>query len=141
MKGLQWKKLQKGYMIMKKNKLNIKAIIIALSFIFTILLIMRLSVTVFSYKVLPMGIIGTILRALLVCLVLYILASVIIGIFLGLSPLDDNVTQSDFKISFAEMKEDFNNNKALFLFGVITITVFAITISIRIFIRDKMRKK
>ena len=126
---------------MKKNKLNTKAIIIALSFIFIILLIARLSVTVFSYKVLPMSIIGTILRALLVCLVLYILASVIIGIFLGLSPLDDNVTQSDFKISFAEMKEDFNNNKALFLFGVITITVFAIIISIRIFIRDKMRKK
>ena len=126
---------------MKKNKLNTKAIVIALSFIFIILLIARLSVTVFSYKVLPMSIIGTILRALLVCLVLYILASVIIGIFLGLSPLDDNVTQSDFKISFAEMKEDFNNNKALFLFGVITITVFAIIISIRIFIRDKIGKK
>ena len=126
---------------MKKNKLNTKAIVIALSFIFIILLIARLSVTVFSYKVLPMSIIGTILRALLVCLVLYILASVIIGIFLGLSLLDDNVTQSDFKISFAEMKEDFNNNKALFLFGVITITVFAIIISIRIFIRDKVRKK
>lgn len=126
---------------MKKNKLNTKAIIIALSFIFIILLIARLSVTVFSYKVLPMSIIGTVLRAILVCLVLYILASMIIGFFLGLSPLDDNVTQSDFKISFTEIKEDFNNNKALFLFGVITITVFAITISIRIFIRDKMRKK
>ena len=51
---------------MKKNKLNTKAIVIALSFIFIILLIARLSVTVFSYKVLPMSIIGTILRALLV---------------------------------------------------------------------------
>ena len=125
---------------MKKNKLNTKAIIIALSFIFIILLIARLSVTVFSYKVLPMSIIGTILRALLVCLVLYILASVITGFLLGFSPLNDNVTQDDLKISLAEMKEDFNN-KALFLFGVITITVFAIIISIRIFIRDKMRKK
>ena len=126
---------------MKKNKLNTKAIIIALSFIFIILLIARLSVTVFSYKVLPMSIIGTILRALLVCLVLYILASVITGFLLGFSPLNDNVTQDDLKISLVEMKEVFNNNKALFLFGVITITIFAIIIRIRIFIRDKMRKK
>ena len=126
---------------MKKNKLNTKAIVIALSFIFIILLIARLSVTVFSYKVLPMGIIGTILRALLVCLVLYILASVITGFLLGFSPLNDNVTQDDLKISLVEMKEVFNNNKALFLFGVITIAIFAIIIRIRIFIRDKMRKK
>ena len=126
---------------MKKNKLNTKAIIIALSFIFIILLIARLSVTVFSYKVLPMSIIGTILRALLVCLVLYILASVITGFLLGFSPLNDNVTQDDLKISLVEMKEVFNNNKALFLFGVITIAIFAITVRIRIFIRDKMRKK
>ena len=126
---------------MKKNKLNTKAIIIALSFIFIILLIARLSVTVFSYKVLPMSIIGTILRALLVCLVLYILASVITGFLLGFSPLNDNVTQDDLKISLVEMKEVFNNNKALFLFGVITIAIFAIIIRIRIFIRDKMRKK
>ena len=125
---------------MKKNKLNTKAIVIALSFIFIILLIARLSVTVFSYKVLPMSIIGTILRALLVCLVLYILASVITGFLLGFSPLNDNVTQDDLKISLAEMKEVFNN-KALFLFGVITIAIFAIIIRIRIFIRDKMRKK
>ena len=126
---------------MKKNKLNTKAIIIALSFIFIILLIARLSVTVFSYKVLPMSIIGTILRALLVCLVLYILASVIAGFLLGFSPLNDNVTQDDLKISLVEMKEVFNNTKALFLFGVITIAIFAIIIRIRIFIRDKMRKK
>ena len=127
---------------MKKNKLNTKAIVIALSFIFIILLIARLSVTVFSYKVLPMDIIGTILRALLVCLVLYILASVITGFLLGFSPLNDNVTQDDLKISLVEMKEVFNNNnKALFLFGVITIAIFAIIIRIRIFIRDKMRKK
>ena len=126
---------------MKKNKLNTKAIVIALSFIFIILLIARLSVTVFSYKVLPMGIIGTILRALLVCLVLYILASVITGFLLGFSPLNDNVTQDDLKISLLEMKEAFNINKALFLFGVITIAIFAIIIRIRIFIRDKMRKK
>ena len=126
---------------MKKNKLNTKAIIIALSFIFIILLIARLSVTVFSYKVLPMSILGTILRALLVCLVLYILASVITGFLLGFSPLNDNVTQDDLKISLVEMKEVFNNNKALFLFGVITIAIFAIIIRIRIFIRDKMRKK
>ena len=126
---------------MKKNKLNTKAIIIALSFIFIILLIARLSVTVFSYKVLPMSIIGTILRALLVCLVLYILASVITGFLLGFSPLNDNVTQDDLKISLVEMKEVFNNNKVLFLFGVITIAIFAIIIRIRIFIRDKMRKK
>ena len=127
---------------MKKNKLNTKAIVIALSFIFIILLIARLSVTVFSYKVLPMSIIGTILRALLVCLVLYILASVITGFLLGFSPLNDNVTQDDLKISLVEMKEVFNNNnKALFLFGVITIAIFAIIIRIRIFIRDKMRKK
>ena len=127
---------------MKKNKLNTKAIIIALSFIFIILLIARLSVTVFSYKVLPMSIIGTILRALLVYIVLYILASVITGFLLGFSPLNDNVTQDDLKISLVEMKEVFNNNnKALFLFGVITIAIFAIIIRIRIFIRDKMRKK
>ena len=126
---------------MKKNKLNTKAIVIALSFIFIILLMAKLSVTVFSYKVLPMSIIGTILRALLVCLVLYILASVITGFLLGFSPLNDNVTQDDLKISLVEMKEVFNNNKALFLFGVITITIFAIIIRIRIFIRDKMRKK
>ena len=127
---------------MKKNKLNTKAIIIALSFIFIILLIVRLSVTVFSYKVLPMSIIGTILRALLVYIVLYILASVITGFLLGFSPLNDNVTQDDLKISLVEMKEVFNNNnKALFLFGVITIAIFAIIIRIRIFIRDKMRKK
>lgn len=126
---------------MKKNKLNTKAIIIALSFIFIILLIARLSVTVFSYKVLPMSIIGTILRALLVCLVLYILASVITGFLLGFSPLNDNATQDDLKISLVEMKEVFNNTKALFLFGVITIAIFAIIIRIRIFIRDKMRKK
>ena len=126
---------------MKKNKLNTKAIVIALSFIFIILLIARLSVTVFSYKVLPMSIIGTILRALLVCLVLYILASVITGFLLGFSPLNDNVTQDDLKISLVEMKEVFNNTKALFLFGVITIAIFAIIIRIRIFIRDKMRKK
>ena len=126
---------------MKKNKLNTKAIIIALSFIFIILLMAKLSVTVFSYKVLPMSIIGTILRALLVCLVLYILASVITGFLLGFSPLNDNVTQDDLKISLVEMKEVFNNNKALFLFGVITIAIFAIIIRIRIFIRDKMRKK
>ena len=126
---------------MKKNKLNTKAIIIALSFIFIILLMAKLSVTVFSYKVLPMDIIGTILRALLVCLVLYILASVITGFLLGFSPLNDNVTQDDLKISLVEMKEVFNNNKALFLFGVITIAIFAIVIRIRIFIRDKMRKK
>ena len=125
---------------MKKNKLNTKAIIIALSFIFIILLTAKLSVTVFSYKVLPMSIIGTMLRAILVCLVLYILASVITGFLLGFSPLNDNVTQDDLKISLAEMKEDFNN-KALFLFGVITIAIFAITVRIRIFIRDKMRKK
>ena len=125
---------------MKKNKLNTKAIVIALSFIFIILLIARLSVTVFSYKVLPMSIIGTILRALLVCLVLYILSSVITGFLLGFSPLNDNVTQDDLKISLAEMKEVFNN-KALFLFGVITIAIFAIIIRIRIFIRDKMGKK
>lgn len=125
---------------MKKNKLNTKAIIIALSFIFIILLIARLSVTVFSYKVLPMSIIGTILRALLVYTVLYILASVITGLLLGFSPLNDNVTQDDLKISLAEMKEVFNN-KALFLFGVITIAIFAIIIRIRIFIRDKMGKK
>ena len=126
---------------MKKNKLNTKAIIIALSFIFIILLIARLSVTVFSYKVLPMSIIGTILRALLVCLVLYILASVITGFLLGFSPLNDNVTRDDLKISLAEMKKVFNNNKALFLFGVSTTAIFDISISIRIFIRDKMRKK
>ena len=126
---------------MKKNKLNTKAIVIALSFIFIILLIARLSVTVFSYKVLPMSIIGTILRALLVYIVLYILASVITGFLLGFSPLNDNVTQDDLKISLVEMKEVFNNNKALFLFGVITIAIFAIIIRIRIFIRDKMRKK
>ena len=126
---------------MKKNKLNTKAIVIALSFIFIILLIAKLSVTVFSYKVLPMSIIGTILRALLVCLVLYILASVITGFLLGFSPLNDNVTQDDLKISLVEMKEVFNNTKALFLFGVITIAIFAIIIRIRIFIRDKMRKK
>ena len=127
---------------MKKNKLNTKAIIIALSFIFIILLIARLSVTVFSYKVLPMSIIGTILRALLVYIVLYILASVITGFLLGFSPLNDNVTQDDIiKISLAEMKEDFNNSKALFLFGVIMMTIFAIIISIRIFIRDKIGKK
>ena len=126
---------------MKKNKLNTKAIIIALSFIFIILLIVRLSVTVFSYKVLPMSIIGTILRALLVYIVLYILASVITGFLLGFSPLNDNVTQDDLKISLVEMKEVFNNTKALFLFGVITIAIFAIIIRIRIFIRDKMRKK
>ena len=126
---------------MKKNKLNTKAIVIALSFIFIILLIARLSVTVFSYKVLPMSIIGTILRALLVYIVLYILASVITGFLLGFSPLNDNVTQDDLKISLVEMKEVFNNTKALFLFGVITIAIFAIIIRIRIFIRDKMRKK
>ena len=127
---------------MKKNKLNTKAIVIALSFIFIILLTAKLSVTVFSYKVLPMSIIGTILRALLVCLVLYILASVITGFLLGFSPLNDNVTQDDLKISLVEMKEVFNNNnKALFLFGVITIAIFAIIIRIRIFIRDKMGKK
>ena len=126
---------------MKKNKLNTKAIIIVLLFIFIILLIARLSVTVFSYKVLPMDIIGTILRALLVCLVLYILASVVTGFLLGFSPLNDNVTQDDLKISLVEMKEVFNNSKALFLFGVITIAIFAITIRIRIFIRDKIRKK
>ena len=126
---------------MKKNKLNTKAIVIALSFIFIILLMAKLSVTVFSYKVLPMSIIGTILRALLVCLVLYILASVITGFLLGFSPLNDNVTQDDLKISLVEMKEVFNNTKALFLFGVITIAIFAIIIRIRIFIRDKMRKK
>ena len=126
---------------MKKNKLNTKAIVIALSFIFIILLMAKLSVTVFSYKVLPMSIIGTILRALLVYIVLYILASVITGFLLGFSPLNDNVTQDDLKISLAEMKEDFNNSKALFLFGVIMMTIFAIIISIRIFIRDKMRKK
>ena len=127
---------------MKKNKLNTKAIVIALSFIFIILLIARLSVTVFSYKVLPMSIIGTILRALLVYIVLYILASVITGFLLGFSPLNDNVTQDDLKISLVEMKEVFNNNnKALFLFGVITIAIFAIIIRIRIFIRDKMKKK
>ena len=126
---------------MKKNKLNTKAIIIALSFIFIILLIARLSVTVFSYKVLPMSIIGTILRALLVCLVLYILASVITGFLLGFSPLNDNVTRDDLKISLAEMKKVFNNNKVLFLFGVITTVIFDIIIRIRIFIRDKMRKK
>ena len=126
---------------MKKNKLNTKAIVIALSFIFIILLIARLSVTVFSYKVLPMDIIGTILRALLVCLVLYILASVVTGFLLGFSPLNDNVTQDDLKISLVEMKEVFNNTKALFLFRVITIAIFAIIIRIRIFIRDKMRKK
>ena len=126
---------------MKKNKLNTKAIIIALSFIFIILLTARLSVTVFSYKVLPMGIIGTMLRAILVYLVLYILASVITGFLLGFSPLNDNVTQDDLKISLVEMKEVFNNNKALFLFGVITTAIFDIIISIRIFIRDKMRKK
>ena len=126
---------------MKRNKQNVKAIIIALSFIFIILLTAKLSVTVFSYKVLPMGIIGTILRALLVCLVLYILASVITGFLLGFSPLNDNVTQDDLKISLVEMKEVFNNTKALFLFGVITIAIFAIIIRIRIFIRDKMRKK
>ena len=125
---------------MKKNKLNTKAIIIVLLFIFIILLIARLSVTVFSYKVLPMSIIGTILRALLVCLVLYILAPVVTGLLLGFSPLNDNVTQDDLKISLAEMKEVFNN-KALFLFGVITIAIFAIIIRIRIFIRDKMGKK
>ena len=126
---------------MKKNKLNIKAIVIALSFIFIILLMAKLSVTVFSYKVLPMSIIGTILRALLVYIVLYILASVITGFLLGFSPLNDNVTQDDLKISLVEMKEVFNNTKALFLFGVITIAIFAIIIRIRIFIRDKMRKK
>ena len=126
---------------MKKNKLNIKAIVIALSFIFIILLMTKLSVTVFSYKVLPMSIIGTILRALLVYIVLYILASVITGFLLGFSPLNDNVTQDDLKISLVEMKEVFNNTKALFLFGVITIAIFAIIIRIRIFIRDKMRKK
>ena len=127
---------------MKKNKLNTKAIIIALSFIFIILLIARLSVTVFSYKVLPMSIIGTILRALLVYIVLYILASVITGFLLGFSPLNDNVTQDDLKISLVEMKEVFNNNnKALFLFGVITTVIFDIIIRIRIFIRDKMKKK
>ena len=126
---------------MKRNKQNVKAIIIALSFIFIILLIVRLSVTVFSYKVLPMGIIGTMLRAILVCLALYILASVITGFLLGFSPLNDNVTQDDLKISLVEMKEVFSNNKALFLFGVITIAIFAIIIRIRIFIRDKMRKK
>ena len=125
---------------MKKNKLNTKAIIIALSFIFIILLIARLSVTVFSYKVLPTSIIGTILRALLVYIVLYILASVITGFLLGFSPLNDNVTQDDLKISLVEMKEVFNN-KALFVFGVITLAIFAIIIRIRIFIRDKMRKK
>lgn len=127
---------------MKKNKLNTKAIVIALSFIFIILLIAKLSVTVFSYKVLPMSIIGTILRALLVYIVLYILASVITGFLLGFSPLNDNVTQDDLKISLVEMKEVFNNNsKALFLFGVIAIAIFAIVIRIRIFIRDKMGKK
>ena len=126
---------------MKKNKLNTKAIVIALSFIFIILLIARLSVTVFSYKVLPMSIIGTILRALLVYIVLYILASVITGFLLGFSPLNDNVTRDDLKISLAEMKKVFNNNKALFLFGVITTAIFDIIISIRIFVRDKMRKK
>ena len=126
---------------MKKNKLNTNAIIIVLLFIFIILLIARLSVTVFSYKVLPMSIIGTILRALLVYIVLYILASVITGLLLGFSPLNDNVTQDDLKISLVEMKEVFNNSKALFLFGVITIAIFAIIIRIRIFIRDKMRKK
>ena len=126
---------------MKKNKLNTKAIVIALSFIFIILLMAKLSVTVFSYKVLPMSIIGTILRALLVCLVLYILASVITGFLLGFSPLNDNVTRDDLKISLAEMKKVFNNNKALFLFGVITTVIFDIIIRIRIFIRDKMRKK
>ena len=126
---------------MKKNKLNTKAIVIALSFIFIILLMTKLSVTVFSYKVLPMSIIGTILRALLVYIVLYILASVITGFLLGFSPLNDNVTRDDLKISLAEMKKVFNNNKALFLFGVITIAIFAIIIRIRIFIRDKMRKK
>ena len=126
---------------MKKNKLNTKAIVIALSFIFIILLMAKLSVTVFSYKVLPMSIIGTILRALLVCLVLYILASAITGFLLGFSPLNDNVTRDDLKISLAEMKKVFNNNKALFLFGVITTAIFDIIISIRIFIRDKMRKK
>ena len=126
---------------MKKNKLNTKAIVIALSFIFIILLMTKLSVTVFSYKVLPMSIIGTILRALLVCLVLYILASVITGFLLGFSPLNDNVTRDDLKISLEEMKKVFNNNKALFLFGVIATAIFDIIISIRIFIRDKMRKK
>ena len=126
---------------MKKNKLNIKAIIIALSFIFIILLMAKLSVTVFSYKVLPMSIIGTILRALLVYIVLYILASVITGFLLGFSPLNDNVTRDDLKISLLEMKKVFNSNKALFLFGVITIAIFAIVICIRIFIRDKMGKK
>lgn len=126
---------------MKKNKLNTKAIVIALSFIFIILLMAKLSVTVFSYKVLPMSIIGTILRALLVYIVLYILASVITGFLLGFSPLNDNVTRDDLKISLAEMKKVFNNNKALFLFGVITTAIFDIIISIRIFIRDKMRKK
>ena len=127
---------------MKKNKLNTKAIVIALSFIFIILLIAKLSVTVFSYKVLPMSIIGTILRALLVYIVLYILASVVTGFLLGFSPLNDNVTQDDLKISLVEMKEVFNNNnKALFLFGVIAIAIFAIVIRIRIFIRDKMGKK
>ena len=126
---------------MKRNKQNVKTIIIALSFIFIILLTAKLSVTVFSYKVLPMSIIGTILRALLVYIVLYILASVITGFLLGFSPLNDNVTQDDLKISLAEMKEVFNNTKALFLFGVITIAIFAIIIRIRIFIRDKMRKK
>ena len=126
---------------MKKNKLNTKAIVIAVSFSFIILLTAKLSVTVFSYKVLPMSIIGTMLRAILVCLVLYILASVITGFLLGFSPLNDNVTQDDLKISLVEMKEVFNNNKALFLFGVITIAIFAIIIRIRIFIRDKMRKK
>ena len=126
---------------MKKNKLNTKAIVIALLFIFIILLMAKLSVTVFSYKVLPMDIIGTILRALLVCLVLYILASVVTGFLLGFSPLNDNVTQDDLKISLVEMKEVFNNTKALFLFGVITIAIFAIIIRIRIFIRDKMRKR
>ena len=126
---------------MKKNKLNTKAIVIALSFIFIILLMTKLSVTVFSYKVLPMSIIGTILRALLVYIVLYILASVITGFLLGFSPLNDNVTRDDLKISLAEMKKVFNNNKALFLFGVITTAIFDIIISIRIFIRDKMRKK
>lgn len=126
---------------MKKNKQNVKAIIIALSFIFIILLTAKLSVTVFSYKVLPMSIIGTILRALLVYIVLYILASVITGFLLGFSPLNDNVTRDDLKISLAEMKKVFNNNKALLLFGVITIAIFAIIIRIRIFIRDKMGKK
>ena len=126
---------------MKRNKQNVKTIIIALSFIFIILLTAKLSVTVFSYKVLPMSIIGTILRALLVYIVLYILASVATGFLLGFSPLNDNVTQDDLKISLAEMKEVFNNTKALFLFGVITIAIFAIIIRIRIFIRDKMGKK